>query len=256
MKIGIIGAMIEEIALLKEDMKNTNIKIIGGREYNIGQLYNIHAILVFSRWGKVASASTVTTLINLFNIDYLIFTGIAGALSCRLNIGDVVIGENLYQHDMDARPFFKQHEIPLTKKILFETDKNLSTQIKSATDKFLLHDIFKLINKDTLLKFSIDQPRSHFGTIASGDQFIDEKHKFNSILDINPQTYAVEMEGAAIAQVCHEYNIPFTVVRVISDSANQNAAIDCMKFASDIARYYSRGIVRNLFNNHAGLLCQ
>ncbi len=249
MKIGIVGAMMEEIALLKEEMKEVSVKKIGDREYYTGKLYGIDTTLVFSRWGKVASASTATTLIDIFNIDCLIFTGVAGATSKVLNIGDIVIGEKLYQHDMDARPIFKQHEIPLTGTIYFEADKKLLEGAKKAADDFLQKGIHLILKKETLQKFTIDQPKAVIGILASGDLFVDERAKTDAILLDNPQVSAVEMEGAAVAQVCHEHKKPFVVVRTISDKADHSAAIDFQKFVTEVAKYYSKGIVENIYKN-------
>src|SRR5262249_34884857 len=109
-KIGVIGAMNQEIALLLRDMKHVNQETVGKgkgvRTYCHGSLYGKDAILVFSRWGKVASASTVTTLIGMAGVDLILFTGVAGAISADLHIGDVVIGNRLVQHDLDARPLY------------------------------------------------------------------------------------------------------------------------------------------------------
>ncbi len=119
MLVGIVGAMIEEISLLKEEMTDMVCDSFGSRDYYCGTLYGVETVLVFSRWGKVASAMTATTLIGRYKIDALIFIGVAGAMAEKLNIGDVIIGNKLYQHDMDARPLFKKHEIPLTDTVFF-----------------------------------------------------------------------------------------------------------------------------------------
>ena len=115
-KIGVIGAMNQEIALLLRDMKHASQDTVGkgkgARTYCHGGLYGKDAILVFSRWGKVASASTVTTLIDTADVDLILFTGVAGAISADLHIGDVVIGNGLVQHDLDARPLYSRYEVP------------------------------------------------------------------------------------------------------------------------------------------------
>lgn len=123
-KIGIMGAMAQEVAHLKKSMIIASEEIIASRIYYSGTLIDAEIVLVFSHWGKVAAASTATTLINKFNVDAIIFTGVAGAVSEKLNIGDIVIGAGVYQHDMDARPFFEQFQIPLTNNIIFKLDPN------------------------------------------------------------------------------------------------------------------------------------
>ncbi len=112
---GIISAMQEEIQALLNELKNVSTSEKGMRTYYSGTLFNQEVVLVFSRWGKVASAATTTQLINDFDIDEIIFTGVAGGIKEELNIGDIVIGKHLYQHDLDARPFYNQFEIPILK---------------------------------------------------------------------------------------------------------------------------------------------
>ena len=115
-KIGVLGAMQQEIALLLQNMKNVQERNLGegkgARTYWHGFLYGKDSTLVFSRWGKVASASTVTTLIDVAEVDLILFTGVAGAISLDLEIGDVVIGSQLMQHDLDARPLYGRYEVP------------------------------------------------------------------------------------------------------------------------------------------------
>src|SRR3954451_16051531 len=101
-KIGILGAMHEEISAIKEILILNKETTIAERIYYEGRINDTEVVLVFSRWGKVASASTTTTLINKFKVDFILFTGVAGAVSELLNIGDIVVGSGLYQHDMDA----------------------------------------------------------------------------------------------------------------------------------------------------------
>lgn len=108
MKIGIMGAMTQEVSLIAESLVNKNLVDLGNRSYHTGQIDEHDIFLVFSRWGKVAATSTATTLITKFEMDLLIFTGVAGAIDAELNVGDIVIANQLLQHDMDARPFFSK----------------------------------------------------------------------------------------------------------------------------------------------------
>jgi len=197
--IGIMGAMIEEVALLKKAMTITNTKKFGNREYYCGQLYDTKIVLVFSRWGKVAASSTATTLINIFGVNTVIFTGVAGAIQKKLNIGDIVIGSSSYQHDMDARPFFQQFQIPLTNTIMFKSNSELAEKAKKAAKKFF-SNITSDIKQTLLKKFSIFSPNIYDGIIASGDQFVSDTTSKNLNID-GEEVLAVEMEGAAVAQV-------------------------------------------------------
>ena len=113
MPIGIMSAMREEIETLIQEIEVSEKVIKGMRSYYKGKLWGKEVVLVFSRWGKVASATTATHLITDFNVDEILFTGVAGAVNDALEIGDVVIGDALYQHDMDASPLLEPFEVPL-----------------------------------------------------------------------------------------------------------------------------------------------
>jgi adenosylhomocysteine nucleosidase len=243
-KIGIIGAMQEEIASLKTNMKNPICQTIAGREYVSGELFGKDCVVVFSRWGKVAAASTATTLINTFQVDCIIFTGVAGAVSPDLNIGDVVLGTHLYQHDMDAAPLFPKREIPYLNRDSFHSDERLFGSASEAAQTFFASAFF---SQPHLKEFSIESPRIHHGIIASGDQFVSGLEKTQSLHQEVPGTLAVEMEGAAVAQVCHEHEIPCMIIRTISDRADHAAPIDFPKFVTSIATHYSMGIVEAMF---------
>ncbi|HVV69545.1 MAG TPA: 5'-methylthioadenosine/adenosylhomocysteine nucleosidase [Gammaproteobacteria bacterium] len=247
MSIGIIGAMPEEIDILKADMTDLVVDKTASREYFSGKLYGIETTLVFSRWGKVASAMAASTLIAKYPVDSIIFVGVAGAIDDQLNIGDVVIAEELYQHDLDARPLFKQFEIPLTGLSMLKADKALSASAENSAKLFCHNEIRKIIPPLVLKEFDIIAPVCHRGIIASGDAFIATNAQKQQIEQAMPKVLAVEMEGAAVAQVCVEHNIPFTVVRTISDKADHSAHIDFPRFISQVARHYSRSIIQSMY---------
>lgn len=243
--IAIISAMREEIQALLNELKNIEVTEKGMRKYYEGTLFNKKVVLVFSRWGKVASATTTTQLINDFGIDEIIFTGVAGAIKNELNIGDIVIGKNLYQYDVDCSPLFDKFEIPILKKKFFQTSN--STKLIDATNLFL-DSYSRFINSTDAEIFKINKPQIIFGDIATGDQFISDSKKINEINKQLPTVQCVEMEGAAVAQVCYEYSIPFSIIRIISDKANDNAMIDFPKFAKNVASNYALGILKNYFS--------
>jgi adenosylhomocysteine nucleosidase len=229
MAIGIISAMLEEVQSLINVLQNVK-----------------EVIIVFSRWGKVASAVTTTQLINDYSIDEIIFTGVAGSLNNSLRIGDIIIGTNLYQHDMDTRPLFNQFEIPLLGKTYFQTQNN--TQLENAVLKFTA-SIESHISQENLSKFDIKKVQIRKGTILSGDQFISTQKKVAKLKETIPNALCVEMEGASVAQVCYEYKIPYSVIRVISDNANDDAPIDFPLFTKAIACKYAKGIIENYIND-------
>lgn len=245
MSLGILSAMPQEIDKVLHAMTQVEKSTFGGRNFYKGLLFGKPVVLAFSNWGKVAAATTATQLIASFNVETLIFTGVAGALQEQLNIGDVVIGTHLYQHDMDARPLFKQFEIPIINKTSFETDVPLTSNLFKAADRFL-SDAKK--HAVLLNEFNIARPKTYKGGIASGDQFISSQLKINELTISLPDVMCVEMEGAAVAQVCYDYNLPFAIMRTISDKAKGNADIDFKKFAENIASTYALGILKEFLD--------
>ena len=238
--IAIISAMPEEMQTLLEGMQVKESITKGKRDYYQGTLYGKEIVLVFSRWGKVAAATTTTQLFNLFDIKEVIFSGVAGALDNGLNIGDIVVGTELIQYDMDASPLYPTLEIPLLGKTSFSTSN--TEKLTTATQLFFKNydSFFKNEPKD----FGINKPKLKLGMIVSGDQFINSNTKINEIKTLVPNALCVEMEGAAVAQVCYEYNIPFQIIRIISDKANDNSHIDFPVFASEVAGKYAAGIMK------------
>ncbi|OGT42863.1 MAG: 5'-methylthioadenosine/S-adenosylhomocysteine nucleosidase [Gammaproteobacteria bacterium RIFCSPHIGHO2_12_FULL_40_19] len=247
MKIGIMGAMPQEVDSILSHMTDVNSIERGSRTYHVGKINSHDVVLVFSRWGKVASATTATSLITEFKIDQLIFTGVAGASSATLNIGDVVVSSQLYQHDMDARPLMPRHEIPLTGMTFFKADAALVRKAHSAAQG-VLSTLSQDIPSEELAVFGVTAPKCVVGTIATGDQFIADPARTEAIMAEKPETMAVEMEGAAVAQVCNDYSVPFVVIRTISDKADHLSAIDFPKFIEKIARHYSERIVTSMLS--------
>ncbi len=246
--IGIMGAMPEEVNNLLDQLKDVKSTTIGMRTYYEGVLFAKPAVIVFSRWGKVAAATTVSTLLLKFKVTELIFTGVAGAIIHTLKVGDVVISDKLFQHDMDARPLMAQYEIPLLNKLFFETEQEKQEEAKAAAERFL-KNIKKTISSEDLEEFRIKSPRVIIGNIASGDRFIASNTDKNIIEEGLPNIACVEMEGAAVAQVCYEFGIPFTIIRTISDAADTQSDMDFTKFIASIASNYSEGIIRELFEH-------
>lgn len=244
--IGIISAMQEEIQALLNELKNVSTSTKGMRTYYEGTLLDKKVVLVFSRWGKVAASATTTQLINDFKVKEIIFTGVAGGIKDNLNIGDVVIGKKLFQHDLNAKPFYKKFEIPILKKKSIKTQN--TDKLVEATNSFL-QDYNSYIKSSDASLFNITKPKFIYGNIASGDQFISSLKKIKQLNKDLPSAVCVEMEGAAVAQICYEYEIPFSIIRIISDKANDNAKIDFSKFANTIASNYAFGILKHYFKS-------
>lgn len=246
MTTGIMSALQEEIDLLLQEMKVIDTYTHGKREYIKGVFMGKEVVVVFSRWGKVASAITATELINRFEIDELLFFGVAGGLNQKVNIGDIVVGDKLMQYDLDASPIFKPFEIPLTGKTILDADPVILERLKRSSGQFLEH-IDTLINSETIKSFNLHAPQLYQGMILSGDQFISDQISRSAVHNKLPKGLCVEMEGAAVAQVCSDYGIPFGLLRIISDTADDAAPEDFTRFITEIASTYSLEILRFYF---------
>lgn len=248
--IGIMGAMPQEIDGVIALLENPVRRVIGMRAYTSGTINGVNTVVVFSRWGKVAAAATVATLIHVFNVDEVIFTGVAGAIDPTLNIGDIVIAKRLYQHDMDARPLMQQFEVPLLGKTFFESDAVELNKVKEAISPLIINNVLKdTIGAETLAEFGIATPNLHIGDIASGDQFFADNDRKTALHNAIPTILCVEMEGAAVAQVCFEHKVPCTIIRTISDAADEQSHIDFPAFIQNISSRYSVCIVQHLITN-------
>jgi adenosylhomocysteine nucleosidase len=248
--IGIMGAMTEEIDSITHLQSDRQVVSMGMRTYSIGKIQGITTVVVFSRWGKVAAATTVSTLILKFNITELIFTGVAGAIHHELRIGDIVLGKRLIQHDMDARPFMKQFEIPLLGGIFFEChDDQLAIAEKAINYLLDNRHLHAAIGEAPLKEFEIEAPRLFIGDIASGDKFFSNSRDKDALLEMIPSVLCVEMEGAAVAQACYEYSVPFTIIRTVSDAADEQSHVDFPSFISKISSKYSKEIIANIFSH-------
>jgi len=241
MLLGIMGAMPEEMDKIIAAIQHKEIVERGSRIYYKGDLFGQQVVAVFSRWGKVAAATTATNMILEFNVDQIVFTGVAGGISPELHVGDIVIGQRLYQHDMDARPLMRRFEIPLTGKTSFETPQQNVDTMSQAVHNFLKN------NKDfrkTLHEQHITNVKMMSGDIASGDLFISSTKMKHALIKNLPSVVCAEMEGAAVAQVCDDYGVPLIVVRVISDSADEEAHTSAIGFVNQHAGDYSLSILK------------
>ena len=245
--IGIMGGMHEEVAGLVELLEDATTTTRGRRTYYRGRLLGQEAVVVFSRWGKVAGATTALHLILEFGITELLFTGMSGAISGQVRIGDIVIGDAFIQHDMDATPIVQRFEIPLLNLSVLPATPERVGHAKTALQAFVAHHTaMPGIPVELRAAFGIEAPRVHVGTIASGDKFFADEHEKQAMQSVLPDVLCVEMEGAAVAQVCYEYDLPFTIVRVVSDASDEKSEGSFLSFASTVAGPYSVGVVRAL----------
>jgi adenosylhomocysteine nucleosidase len=215
----------------------------GYRQYHAGYFQDTPVVVVFSGWGKVAAAATTAQLIASYDVTDIVFSGVAGAVQHGLSIGDVVVGTELIQHDLDASPLFPRYEVPLLGKALLATDARLRARLRTAAQRFLQQDLPTAVPQSSRDWFRITSPQLLEGVIASGDQFVDSAEEIDVLRRLLPQVACVEMEGAAVAQVCEEYAMPFGIVRTISDAADEKAPHDFPRFAREISGRYSLGIL-------------
>ncbi len=226
----------------------------GQRTFVSGRLHGREVVVVFSRWGKVAAASTATTLIERFGVGMLVFTGVAGALDRTLNVGDIVVGARLVQHDMDASaiPGVQRFEVPLLGTRFLDAPVELVARARSAAARFLDEDLRAAISPEVLAEFGIIAPKVVTGLIASGDQFIASDAVAEGLRCALPGLQCVEMEGAAVAQVAYEHGLPFIVLRTISDKADHSAHVDFRGFVTRIAAHFTCGCVIRLLQTTVG----
>lgn len=227
-RLGIISALAEEQEGVIHAMQHPERHTHGMRDYTAGKLWNVDTVAVLSRIGKVAAAMTAATLVERFGVTHILFTGVAGSADFNVRVGDIVIAESLVQHDMDASPLFPRFEVPLTGLSHLPSDLDMSSRLAAAAGSFLEGE---------------NGPVLHRGLIGSGDQFINDGVRLAALKNALPGLLAVEMEGAAVAQVCFELGIPFAVIRTISDNANESAATDFMHFVKTVASRYAFGII-------------
>jgi adenosylhomocysteine nucleosidase len=241
--LAILSAMPDEITAVAESLTGVTTQTVGRRQYHSGDFQGTPVVVVFSGWGKVAAAATTAQLIASYDVTDLVFSGVAGAVQHGLSIGDVVVGTELIQHDMDASPIFPRYEVPLLGKALFATDAGLRARLLAAAQGFLREDLAAAVSQPARDWFRISSPQTRVGVIASGDQFVDSAEEISDLRRRLPQVTCVEMEGAAVAQVCEEYDLPFGIVRTISDAGDEQAPHDFARFAREIAGQYSLGIL-------------
>lgn len=246
--VGVIGAMAEEIDRLHLHLDAETITEHAGRTYRHGVLAGQRVTIVQSRIGKVAAALTAASLIRDHEVDAIVFTGIAGALHDELAIGDVVVATELVQHDL-AGPLemFARGEIPLLGVVELPTDATMMAAAVVAADDFVANGLTAIVTAEQLVDLGIGRPSVHVGQVATGDEFIEGDLK-DVVRRRTPDAMCVDMEGAAVAQVCHELGgVPLCVIRAISDLASGTASVDFPKFLDQLASHYSYEILHRMF---------
>lgn len=248
--VAIVSAMHEELRALLPLLRDRLSVRLAGRDFHQGTIHGRPVVLVLSGIGKVAATTTAVLLMHEFNVRQLVFTGVAGGLRRGVKVGDVVVAQQLLQHDMDASPLFPRFEIPLTGRARFDADAALVAALGAAAQR-ALDRADALIGTAHLGDFGIDAALVHRGLIVSGDRFVASAAHSGELRGLLPDALAVEMEGAAVAQACADFGRPFAVLRTISDRADDHAHVDFTRFIAEIASVYTRAIVEDWLQHGA-----
>jgi adenosylhomocysteine nucleosidase len=220
-RIAIVSAMREELRALLADLAEPRGERVAGRDFHFGAIGGRPVVLVLSGIGKVAAATTTALLLDRFEIDALLFTGVAGGLARGVQVGDIVLARELLQHDLDVSPIFPRYEVPLTGRSRFAADAALTQALAQGCAGLRVHE----------------------GLVVSGDRFVSTARESAALRAALPDALAVEMEGAAVAQVCADFARPFAVLRTVSDRADDSAHADFGRFVEEVAADVTHRVV-------------
>lgn len=247
--LGVLAALPQELGDLVEAMRAEGAMhtvTLGRRDYHTGTVHGVPCVVTLARIGKVAAAASASALIHAFGIEKIVFTGVAGGVGRQVRVGDIVVADTLMQYDLDASPLFPRYEVPLLDRACFAADTALADQLAEACERFVADEGVAIAER-----FRLRGARVHRGLIASGDRFVSSAGEVRALAEALPDALAVEMEGAAIAQVCYEHDVACAIVRTISDTADDHASASFTTFLTDIAGAYSSGILRRFLQAYA-----
>jgi adenosylhomocysteine nucleosidase len=217
MKIAIIGAMEEEVVLLRDHIEDRTQETIAGCEFTFGKLHNKEVILLKSGIGKVNAAMSTTILLEKYKPDCIINTGSAGGNNPILNVGDAVISSEVRHHDVDVTAFGYEHGQVPQLPAAFAADEKLVKIAEAAAN-------------------GISDIQVVTGLIASGDTFMNDPEKVEYVRTKFNELQAVEMEAAAIAQVAYQFGVPFVIIRSLSDIAGKESNISFDQYLDKAAK--------------------
>ncbi|WP_067837171.1 5'-methylthioadenosine/S-adenosylhomocysteine nucleosidase [Amphibacillus sediminis] len=229
MTIGIIGAMDQEISMLKNNMEIESEITIANCTFIKGTLNHKAVVLLKSGIGKVNAALATTILHERYKPAYVINTGSAGGLATDLNVGDIVIGSEVIHHDVDVTAFDYQYGQVPGMPVTYQADQVLIQQVEKVLETFA-----SIASKQ--------------GLIATGDSFMSDPNRVNAVRKLIPEVMAVEMEAAAIAQVCYQYEVPFVTIRALSDIAGKESHLSFDQFLDLAAKHAAELIIKVIEN--------
>lgn len=217
MKAAIIGAMEEEVSLLRDQLENSSAEMIAGSEFTTGTYNGIEVILLKSGIGKVNAAVSTTLLLDRFKPDCVINTGSAGGFHQSLNVGDVVISTEVRHHDVDVTAFnYEYGQVPGMPAAFLPDERLVDLSVKQAEEQTGIQVVK--------------------GLIATGDSFMNDPERVAYIRTKFEDLFAVEMEAAAIAQVSHQFGVPFVIIRSLSDIAGKESDISFEQYLGTAAK--------------------
>ncbi|WP_175990943.1 5'-methylthioadenosine/S-adenosylhomocysteine nucleosidase [Bacillus sp. Marseille-Q1617] len=224
MRIAIIGAMEEEVALLRENITNPQTETIAGCEYTSGTMKGKEVILLRSGIGKVNAAMSTAVLLQHFKPDAIINTGSAGGFDPSLNVGDVVISTEVRHHDVDVTAFgYEYGQVPQLPAAFTADEKLMTAAVESVRE--------------------LGDAQVVSGLIATGDSFMNDPARVEAIRDKFTSLQAVEMEAAAIAQVAHQFNVPFVIIRSLSDIAGKESDVSFEQYLEKAALHSAKMVM-------------
>ena len=242
----ILSALPEEQAGLLAQLEGARRHTVASRDFWLGRLQGRPVVLALSRIGKVSASLTASVLIGQLGVSRIVFTGVAGGLAPGVRVGDVVVAQDFIQHDLDASPLFPRYEVPLYGRARFACEPALTSLLSMAARRALGPDSTAAMGLPADAKV-------HSGLIASGDCFVSSAEASralqSALRSAGHEALAVEMEGAAVAQVCADYDVPFAAMRTISDRADDTAHIDFPRFVNEIASRYALAIIKQLMQS-------
>lgn len=223
MKIGIIGAMEQEVELLKNQLERCEKWEEAGAVFYEGEIGEHEVIVVQSGIGKVLAALTTTLLISHYEVEVVVNTGSAGGIGAGLKIGDLVIADKVAYHDVDVTAFNYEYGQMAGMPLYYECADDLVAIAQKVAEK-------------------VDY-RVHTGTIVSGDTFVHHPSQVSKIKEHFPEALANEMESTAIGQVAYQFQVPFVIIRVLSDTADEQASQDFDAFIKEAGKKSAQFVV-------------
>lgn len=251
--IAVLAAMEQEGRLIEANLADRDGQTSGNHRFVTGTLAGHPVVTALTGFGKVAAAATVATAIERYRPAAVLFAGVAGGVGWNVRIGDIVVADSLVQHDFDASPLFDRFVIPALGIAAIPADPEITDALVRAAQR-VEHTQGERVTDQSAAAGPNDGDLGDFsgmmvhrGLIASGDRFISRPEDHDALLGDLPDLLAVEMEGAAIAQVCTASQVPFGVFRSISDRADNHADVDFLTFIDSVAAPLTASIVAQFF---------